>query len=206
MLTGLYVITPDDFVPETLDVFDQSPGWCALQYRDKGATPEQARVRARALLKFTRKWGMPLIINDHIWLCLELGAEGLHVGEHDGDIGSVRKQLGKNIIVGSSCYNAQSRALAAMEAEVSYISFGAFFPTPTKPHAPRATHDLLSWAKDISGNCSVFAIGGIEPQHTRKLLGAGADGICVVRGILGASDYVASSEAYLKELVEYTSK
>ena len=201
-LRGLYVITPDGFEPDVLEVFVRSPGWCALQYRDKGVSDAVALAKGKKLLRHTRRWGIPLIINDHVWLVEELGAEGLHVGESDGGVAWCRGVLGGSVLLGSSCYNSKERATVAVRDGADYCSFGAFFATPTKPHAPRAGVDLLQWFREGSrfSGVSVFAIGGIEAPHCAHLVTHGADGVCVVRGVLGADDVLGASERYCEQL------
>jgi glutamate-1-semialdehyde 2,1-aminomutase len=90
---------------------------------------------------------VPCIVNDDVEMCLNLEADGVHLGVNDDNIAEVRHILGEDAIIGSSCYNQLSRAKQAQKEGASYVAFGAMFPTPTKPNAPRAALALLKEAK-----------------------------------------------------------
>ena len=199
-LKGIYVITPDNYDINKLKKIKEKPKWCAVQYRDKINLNLKQATNLRAI---TYEWGIPLIINDNLQIALQIKADGLHLGENDLDLISARSKIGDSLILGSSCYNLKSRAIIAAKAGVDYISFGAFYPTPTKPNAPTATIDLLQWAKHDTAlkNISVFAIGGILPHHCNQLIKNGADGIAMVRGILNSDNITQASKSYFKEYI-----
>ena len=126
---------------------------------------------------------------------MALGAAGVHLGEHDGDIGSARALLGADAIIGVSCYDDIERARRLVAEGADYIAFGAFFPSPTKPHARRAGIDLLRNSA-ILGVPRV-AIGGITPDNAGSLVAAGADLIAVISGVFDAPDPISAARAYL---------
>ena len=194
MRRGLYLITPDEADAERLRerVRPLLPYAACLQYRNKTAHPALRRVQAAMLADDTRAAGVPFIVNDDARLAADLGA-GVHLGEHDGSVAAARRLFGREAIVGVSCYDDLERARAAVAAGADYIAFGAFFPSPTKPNARRATLGLLRDAATL--HVPRVAIGGITPDNARPLVEAGADLIAVVSGVFDAPDPVAAARA-----------
>ncbi|MFD0725453.1 thiamine phosphate synthase [Lysobacter brunescens] len=193
---GLYLITPDDAdTPRLLaQVAAVLPQAALLQYRNKLAAPGLQRVQAEALAGLCRDHGVPLVINDDAALAQAIGAAGVHLGEHDGDLAAARAMLGDEAIIGVSCYDDPARARAGAEAGASYIAFGAFFPSGTKPNARRAAPGLL---RDSAGlGLPRVAIGGITPDNARGLVEAGADLLAVIGGVFDAPDPVAAARAF----------
>jgi len=195
--TGLYLITPDDPDPRRMLARVQpllSFASC-LQLRNKVMTDATLREAGTLLRDACKEAGVPFIINDDAALALELGADGVHLGEHDGGIASARRLLGGDVIIGASCYDDIERARTLVAQGADYIAFGAFFPSPTKPHARRASIELL---RD-SANLGVprVAIGGITPDNAGSLVAAGADLVAVISGVFDASDPIAAARAYL---------
>ena len=193
---GLYLITPDD--PDTgrllarVDaVLDHA---ALLQYRNKSASAGLRREQAGALLALCATRGVRLIVNDDLALAQAIGADGVHLGEDDGDTRSARIALGTDTLIGVSCYDDLQRARAAVAAGADYVAFGAFFPSNTKPNARRAAFDLL---RDSAGfGVPRVAIGGITPDNARSVVAAGADLIAVVSGVFDAPDPPAAARAY----------
>lgn len=195
--SGLYAITPDirdtaDLVARVSVVLATGITW--LQYRNKTADPALRREQSQALLPLCRMQHVPLIINDDWRLAAELGADGVHLGEDDGEIRQARTALGPTAIIGASCYNRLDLAQAATRAGASYIAFGAFFPSSTKPHARRASLDLLSDSAYLG--LPRVAIGGITPQNAAPLVAAGADLVAAIDGVFAAPDPAAAVRAY----------
>ena len=193
---GLYLITPDE--PDSTRLLARVaavlPFASCLQYRNKRADSGQREEQALALRALCRGVGVPLIINDDAVLAAKINADGVHLGEHDGDIAAARALLGDDGIVGVSCYDELDRAEIAARAGADYIAFGAFFPSPTKPGARRASPDLLQSAARFS--LPRVAIGGITPDNARPLIDAGADLLAVISGVFDATDPVAAAQAY----------
>lgn len=195
--SGLYAITPD--IADTAELLGRvsvvlAAGITWLQYRNKAASPALRREQSQALLALCRAHRVPLIINDDWRLAAELGADGVHLGEDDGEIVRARAVLGRDTIIGASCYNRLDLAEAAAHAGASYLAFGAFFPSATKPHARRASIDLLSG----SGHLGLprVAIGGITPQNAPALVTAGADLVAAIDGVFAVPDPAAAVRAY----------
>lgn len=189
---GLYLVTPEP-LPDLALIARLLPHAACLQYRNKHAQADVRREQGAALRMLCEDAGIAFIVNDDIALAAAVGADGVHVGEHDAGIARARAQLGDTAIVGSSCYDDLARAEAAARDGADYIAFGAFFPSPTKPNARRATPQLLRDAARIG--LPRVAIGGITPDNAGALVGAGADLIAVISGVFDAPDPVAAARA-----------
>lgn len=197
-LHGLYAITDSRLSQrgQLLLAAEQAilGGVRTLQYRDKSGDPQRRRQEAEALLTLCRQHCVTFIINDDVALAVAIGADGVHLGRDDGNIQEARQQLGEGII-GLSCYNEWPLAEAAAMAGADYIAFGAFFPSATKPDAPRATPELLLRSRREL-KLPVVAIGGITPERGRDLIDAGADMLAVVQGIFAQPDIQAAARRY----------
>lgn len=195
---GLYAITPDDVDTSRLIARVErvlEAGASVLQYRNKAADGALRREQAQALLGPCRAYSVPLIINDDWRLACEIGAHGAHLGGDDGDVRDARCALGNGAILGVSCYDELSRARQAVDDGASYIAFGAFHPSGTKPAARRADISLLYDSRAFG--LPRVAIGGITPSNARALINAGADLIAVIGGLFDADDPHAAALAYL---------
>jgi len=195
---GLYAITEDEpdtqrLLARTGLVLDAGAAW--LQYRNKGASVRMREHQARALQPLCRRHGVPLIINDDWRLAAAMGADGAHLGSDDGELVAAREALGSTALLGASCYDDLALAQRAVAGGADYIAFGAFFPSPTKPHARRAAAGLLIAAATLG--VPRVAIGGITPDNVRPLLAAGADLIAVISGVFGAADPAQATRDYL---------
>lgn len=194
---GTYLITPDE--PDTARLLDQvrpllAAGVTWLQYRNKTADVALRATQARALLAECRAAGVPMIVNDDWRLAADIGADGAHVGQDDGDLAAARALLGPHAILGASCYDDAALARRAVAAGAGYVAFGAFFPSPTKPGARRADRSLLRTplARDVVR----VAIGGITPDNAPAVVAAGADLVAVITGVFAAADPVAALHVY----------
>ncbi len=167
-------------------------GAVVVQYRDKN--PIDAVYLATELLNLCRSRNVPLIINDDVELAAQIGADGVHLGKHDGDIQQAKQRLGENAIIGVSCYNDVNLALAAQQQGVTYAAFGRFFSSSSKPLAAPAQVETLREAKSKL-KIPIVAIGGVLPENGGLLLNAGADLLAVIGGIFD-HDAEASARAY----------
>ena len=193
---GLYAVTPTWMtdVEELLQRVEQAinGGAVMVQYRAKCTAQES---HARALLNLCGKLGVPLIINDDAALASKIGADGVHVGVDDMSLSEARKLMGPQAIIGISCYNDYRRAQTAVADGASYVAFGSFFTSPTKPNAVRAPLDLLSRASS-EFNVPVVAIGGITPENGGSLIEAGADFLAAIDGLFGSGDVLNTARRY----------
>ncbi|MBB5207556.1 thiamine phosphate synthase [Chiayiivirga flava] len=193
---GLYLLTPDEddtarLLRRVASALHGGVAW--LQYRNKAADAALRAQQAHALAALCARFDVPLLINDDVALALQLRA-GVHLGEHDGDIAAARSALGPDALIGASCYDDAALATRAVEAGASYVAFGAFFASSTKPHARRASLSLLRGAATLG--VPRVAIGGITPDNGRSLVDAGADLLAVISGVFDAPDPAAAVAAY----------
>ena len=127
MISGLYAVTPDEADTDVLLVKVEAAlqgGIALLQYRNKKVSNKMQSQQAGAILPLCKQYQVPFIINDSVNLCLELDADGVHIGADDGDISVVRARLGKDKILGTSCYDRVDLALSAQQAGATYVAFG----------------------------------------------------------------------------------
>lgn len=194
---GLYLITPDANAPSRLltRVRPLLPFAACLQLRCKAMAGDALLETASLLRAECRNAGVPFIVNDDARLAAKVGANGVHLGEHDAGIAEARALLGDDAIIGASCYDDLQRARDAAIAGADYIAFGAFFPSTTKPNARGASPDLLRDSATLG--LPRVAIGGIAPDNARALVEAGADLIAAIGGVFDAPDPVAAARAYL---------
>ncbi len=197
-ISGLYAITPD--TADTAQMCSMveaaiAGGARIVQYRNKTADSKLRITQSQALLKICRQHDVPLIINDHIKLCLALDADGVHLGKVDGSLAEARKRLGNDKILGASCYNQFELAEQAQAAGVNYVAFGACFPSSTKPDAPRAEASLFTQAKQKLLIPAV-AIGGITLNNAPSLTDAGADAIAVISALWDSQDITHSARQF----------
>jgi thiamine-phosphate pyrophosphorylase len=197
-LRGLYAITPSDSLLPRLSALVASAlagGVRVVQYRNKFAPAPLKRAQAAELLRICRAADAKLIVNDDLWLALEIGADGAHLGKEDGDIRMARQALGSHRILGVSCYNDIGRAEAAVAAGADYIGVGSVFASATKPDATRASLDLLTEAKRRF-DLPVAAIGGITLGNAKEVIAAGADMVAVITDLFDAMNIQERAAAY----------
>ena len=191
---GLYALTPDG-CPSLLEAVEKAIGGGAhmIQYRDKTARTAECEERAKALLALCRSRRIPLIINDNLDLALALGADGVHLGADDLSITEARHRFSEGLI-GASCYNDFARARTAIRSGASYVAFGSFYASPTRPDAVTAQSDLLMRAhRELPA--PVCAIGGIRADNAASMIQAGADLLAVCSGIFTQPDITAAARA-----------
>lgn len=198
-LHGLYAITttPQDHSTHLLDQIDSAlrGGARIIQYRDKSNNIDQALKTACALTDLCHKQDAILLINDRVDICIEAGADGVHLGAEDTDLKQARHLLGNDKIIGISCYNRIEKARTAAAGGADYLAFGRFYPSITKPGAVQADPQLLSQARR-EFNLPLVAIGGITPENGGALIRAGADMLAVIHGIFDQPDIVDACRAF----------
>ncbi len=166
-----------------------------LQYRNKSTDANLLLAQAKTLRELCHQYGAQLIINDNIELAKTIRADGVHLGRDDAGIALARQQLGEQAIVGVSCYNSLPLALDAQRQGASYIAFGSFFASPTKPEAAPATPDLLeNWRKQPTSAC---AIGGITIDNAGKLIHHGANMLAVISDLWRSENIHQQTRKYL---------
>jgi thiamine-phosphate pyrophosphorylase len=189
----LYLCTPDrpdlvDFVTACI-----AGGVDIVQLRDKRLEARPLLERARLVQRVCADAGVPFVLNDRPDLALEIGADGVHVGQEDAPVGLARRVLGSGVIVGLSTHGPADLAGAA-GADVSYISAGPVEPTPTKPGRPGTGLEYLRRATERSP-VPVFVTGGVTPERVPTLADAGARHFVVVRYLTEAADPLAAARS-----------
>jgi len=194
-MRGLYLITPDagDIDALSTSLPDILPFAACLQYRRKQTPAPLHASEAMRLRAICRATGTCFIVNDDPRLAREVDADGVHLGEDDGDIAAARNLLGPDRAIGISCYDDAACARAAAASGAGYVAFGAMFPSSTKPNARRVTPALF--AETTALGVPRVAIGGITPDNARIAVAAGADLVAVIGGVFDAPDPVAAARA-----------
>jgi thiamine-phosphate pyrophosphorylase len=177
----LYLISPLDVggaFPEKLEQALSAGPVAAFQLRIKGIDQHEAAALAAPLQEICARHDVAFIVNDSISLAKRLKADGVHLGQGDGDARDAREQLGSDAQIGVTCHNSRHLAMEAAEAGADYVAFGAFFPTSTKEVEHIAELDTVQkWTLVTEIPC--VAIGGITPDNAKPLVEAGADFLAV---------------------------
>ena len=189
----LYLCTPDrpdlaDFVTACID-----GGVDIVQLRDKVLDARAVLERAAVVQEVCRRAGVPFVLNDRPDLALELGADGVHVGQDDAPPALARRILGERAIVGFSTH-APHELDAATREPVDYVSTGPVNETPTKPGRPGTGLEYLRYAAEAVGDdLPFFVTGGVTPETLPAMLDAGARRFVVVRHLTEATDPAANA-------------
>ncbi|WP_020406090.1 thiamine phosphate synthase [Hahella ganghwensis] len=185
---GLYVITDTHLLPgeKLFNGVEKAllGGAAVVQYRNKDASHAQRLAEATKLQTICHQYDRPLIINDDIQLAAASGASGVHLGQSDGSLRQAREQLGNHAIIGVTCHGRLELALKAAQEGASYLAFGRFFTSKTKPNALPANLEVITNAKQATGLPTV-AIGGINLDNAPQVIEAGADFLAVIHGVFG---------------------
>lgn len=172
-----------------------SAGIGIIQLRDKARPKKEIFLEISSIMKFTRKKGVILIINDYVDIALAANTDGVHIGQEDLPVHVARKILGRKKIIGVSTRTLkQARDAQAYGAD--YIGFGPLYATKTKVTVrPKGLAGLRHIIRHVT--IPVAAIGGIQSCHFPEVLKAGADACAVASGIL-QGDIVKNTMKYLK--------
>ena len=170
----------------------------AFQLRLKSIDDHAIAALAEPLQRICADADVAFIVNDSIGLAKRLGADGVHLGQSDGDPREAREILGRDAQIGVTCHDSRHLAMEAGEAGADYVAFGAFYPTTTKPSDFHPDPAILTWWQTLFGTPCV-AIGGITPDNARPLVEAGADFIAACNSVWGG-DEAAAVEAFAEML------
>lgn len=162
----------------------------AFQFRVKGIDQHAAAALAEPLRRICADADVAFIVNDDVGLAKRLGADGVHLGQDDGDPRDARADLGPAAQIGVTCHGSRHLAMEAGEAGADYVAFGAFHPTTTKAAAHAAEPVLLSWWSALF-EIPCVAIGGITPANAAPLVAAGADFLAVSHAVWGEDEAAA---------------
>ena len=194
----LYLISPQDVggsFPDRLRAA-LGPGLAAaFQLRVKDVDDHELARLAEPLQRVCADAGVAFIVNDSMALAKRLGADGVHLGQKDGDIREARALLGPSAQIGKTCHDSRHLAIEAGEEGADYVAFGAFYPTTTKPSDYRPDPSILSWWSRLF-EIPCVAIGGITPANAAPLVEAGADFLAVCQAVWSSEDPAAALRSF----------
>ncbi|MFN3749546.1 MAG: thiamine phosphate synthase [Sphingorhabdus sp.] len=177
----LYLISPLEVggnFPASLEAALSAGPVAAFQFRLKNIDQHEAAKLAEPLQEICARHDVAFIVNDSVSLAKRIKADGVHLGQDDGDPREAREILGRDAQIGVTCHNSRHLAMEAAEAGADYVAFGAFFPTTTKEVKHQADLETLEmWSQFTEVPC--VAIGGITPDNAKMVIDAGADFIAI---------------------------
>jgi len=202
----LYLISPLDVGGGFADRLDRALAAgieagapvAAFQFRVKGLDQHEAARLAAPLQEICLTRDVAFVVNDDVALARRLKADGVHLGQDDGDVREAREVLGRDVQIGVTCHASRHLAMEAGDAGADYVAFGAFFPSTTKATEHRAEIELIEWWAGIF-EIPCVAIGGITPANCLPLVEAGAD-FLAVSGAVWGGDEVAAIKAFAQAL------
>ena len=184
----LYLISPlevgGDFPDRLARALDAGPA-AAFQFRVKGIDQHKAAALAEPLQRICAERDVAFIVNDSIALAKRIGADGVHLGQEDGDPREARRELGPGAQIGVTAHDSKHLAMEAGEAGADYVAFGAFYPTTTKEVHHHPDPSILGWWTTLF-ELPCVAIGGITPTNAAPLIQAGADFLAVCNAVWNA--------------------
>ena len=181
----LYLISPQEVgggFPDRLKAALEPGLASAFQLRVKDVDDHRLARFADPLQRICADADVAFIVNDSMTLAKRLGADGVHLGQSDGDIREARALLGPSAQIGKTCHDSRHLAMDAGEAGADYVAFGAFFPTSTKEVRHHPDPSILGWWTTLF-EIPCVAIGGITPENGRVLVEAGADFLAVCSAV-----------------------
>jgi thiamine-phosphate pyrophosphorylase len=203
----LYLISPLDVggdFPARLEEALSAGPVAAFQFRVKGVDQHEAAALAEPLQLICAAHETAFIVNDDMNLAKRIGADGVHLGQGDGDPREARALLGPAAQIGVTCHDSRHLAMDAGEAGADYVAFGAFFPTATKETHHRPEPSILSWWSRLF-EIPCVAIGGITPENGRALVEAGADFLAVCGAVWGHAEGPAAAVKAFEDVLRLPS-
>lgn len=201
----LYLISPLDVGGNFADRLDRALTAgerlaTAFQFRVKEVDQHEAARLAAPLQEVCAAHEVGFIVNDSVPLAKRLKADGVHLGQSDGDVREAREELGREMQIGVTCHASRHLAMEAGEAGADYVAFGAFYPSQTKASEHRPEPEILQWWSSLF-EIPCVAIGGITPANCAPLVQAGAD-FLAVSGAVWGGDEAAAIQAFAKAIAD----
>jgi len=199
LIRGIYGILPADL--EMADLLERAEaalkgGVKTLQFRDKKQGYKHQLKRANALRELTARYSAKLIVNDSIQLAQETGADGVHLGKGDiENLAVLRSEAGEALILGVTCRADAAFGKHALDAGADYLSFGAVFPTTSKPEVPTIGLPRLQKARQLFPDANIVAIGGITLEEIPAVKSTGVDAAAIISGLFAANDIESVAKA-----------
>jgi thiamine-phosphate pyrophosphorylase len=194
----LYLISPQEVgggFPDRLKAALEPGVAAAFQLRVKDIGEHELARLAEPLQRICADAEVAFIVNDSVALAKRIAADGVHLGQSDGDVREARAMLGPGAQIGKTCHDSRHLAMEAGEAGADYVAFGAFYPTTTKPSHYRPDRSILTWWSTLF-EIPCVAIGGIAPENAAPLVEAGANFLAVCQAVWGKDDPAAAVQAF----------
>ena len=212
-IKGLYAIIDNSFSPRYSHVelaHLMLLGGCRLlqlRIKGKGSAPawnQQAFDISKKIMEFKNEFDFTYIVNDHVDVAGEIGADGVHVGSNDTPVADIRKRVGNKMMIGFSSHNIDE-AVAAERHGADYIALGAIFPTKTK--GPGHPVQGLARLKELCSKVTrpIVAIGGINRTNIESVIQTGVDSVAMITGLTQAEDIVSETRWYVNKMTELPS-
>lgn len=187
---GLYVISPAQIldISKFLIILERVFGEhdvAMFQLRLKGVSNEEIAWLARQMKPICERFRIPFILNDNPIIAKELDLDGVHIGERDAGLMVCRDILGKDKIIGVSCYNSVESAYKLAKLGADYVSFGALYPTETKIVKSYCDVSVIKNFRVLDQKTPVCVIGGIKLENMVHLIDGGASLVAISSGIWG---------------------
>ena len=198
----LYLISPQEIggsFPDRLKAALEPGVAAAFQLRVKNVDEHELVRLAEPLQRICADAEVAFIVNDSVSLAKRLGADGVHLGQSDGNVREARTLLGPTAQIGKTCHDSRHLAMDAGEAGADYVAFGAFYPTATKPTDYRPDPSILTWWSTLF-EIPCVAIGGITSDNGKPLVEAGADFLAVCQAVWGKDDPASAVAAFAEIL------
>lgn len=186
----LYLISPEQLSTDFALLLEEALAAgpiAAFQLRLKNVDDAGIIAASEALLPICQKHEVAFILNDRMDLVQRVGADGVHLGQGDGDPKEARRLLGPSVQIGVTCHDSRHLAMEAGEAGADYVAFGAFYPTTTKATTHHPQPSILGWWSTLF-EIPCVAIGGITADNARALVDAGADFLAVSSAVWAHPD------------------
>jgi len=198
-IRGIYGILPADLETEDLLARAEAAlkgGVSTLQFRDKKQGYKHHLKRANALRELTARYSAKMIVNDSIQLARETGADGVHLGRGDiENLAALRGEAGGDLILGVTCRADAAFGKHALDAGADYLSFGAVFPSVSKPEVPAIGLARIQKARQLFPEADIVAIGGITLESLVAVKQTGVDAVAVISGLFAADDIESVAKA-----------
>ncbi|MDU7463757.1 MAG: thiamine phosphate synthase [Haemophilus haemolyticus] len=180
-------------------------GITCFQFRDKGKfslenSPDEQRSLAISCRDLCHQYDVPFIVDDNVDLALEIEADGIHVGQNDTPVKTIRAKTNKPLIIGWSINRLDEAKIGEEISEIDYFGVGPIFTTQSKENpSPTLGMEFIQTLRNVGITKPLVAIGGVKLEHVKTLRKYGADGVAVITAITQANDIKATTQALKEE-------